>query len=526
MPPKAPFPHPTEIEIKLALPVANPTDADTDGDNWASRLAKAPALAECKAVHRQVYSVYYDTPDQALRGQRTALRLRRVGPPEQPQWLQTLKTTGQSDSALTQRGEWEMPVPGPALALDLFEGSPWPRIDKGGGVSAQLAPCFVTDFERTTWQIQKEDGSKIEVALDIGSITALGHSTPLCEIELELLSGPPSALFVLALELARTMAVLPLAASKAQRGYALLEAGLRATALHAHPPKVLPHWTVATIARRILGEMFLQFTANLHALQTTNDPELIHQARVGWRRFRSFLRFLRPVLHDAPFPDRQALGPLLNGMGVLRDLDVALTETLPMWANRYIQGDASRAQHWQSLQESLTQARQHQHTVVCQALAQPPVGQALLAITQWLETLETLEALDGPVTEPRTVKHWVRHRIERLANRLEDALHAATHAPTGIDGADSTDSVDPHLDLLHRARILAKRLRYNTEALAPLLSGRLEQKRTAAVQWQENLGAGRDLAQASVLAARVNAAPVLVEFLRGVAAGHAQALGH
>lgn len=525
MPPKAPFPHPTEIEIKLALPVANPTDADTDGDNWASRLAKASALVGCKAVHRQVYSVYYDTPDQALRGQRTALRLRRVGPPEQPQWLQTLKTTGQSDSALTQRGEWEMPVPGPALALDLFEGSPWPRIDKGGVVSAQLAPCFVTDFERTTWQIQKEDGSKIEVALDIGSITALGHSAPLCEIELELLAGPPCALFAVASDLARTVAVLPLAASKAQRGYALLEPALRATALHAHPPQVLPHWTAATIARRILGEMFLQFTANLHALQTTNDPEWIHQARVGWRRFRSFWRFLRPLLHDAPLPDRQALRPLLNGMGVVRDLDVALTETLPLWADAYVQGDANRAQDWQALEQALTQARQHQHTLVCQALAQPAVGQVLLAITQWLETLE---ALDGPLaassahpfTDPRAVKRWVRHRTERLAHRLEDALHEATHPPTGTDAP-----LDP-LALLHRARILAKRLRYNTEAMAPLLSERLVQKRTAAVQWQENLGAGRDLAQASVLAARVHAAPVLVEFLRGVAAGHAQALGH
>ena len=501
-----------ETEIKLALPVADPADMA----DWVERVVKAPALARRKAVRQQVYSVYYDTPEQALRGQRAALRLRRVGPPEQPQWLQTLKTAGHSDSALSQRGEWEMPVPGPALVLESLHDSPWPQMDRGGAVSAKLQPCFVTDFERITWHVKQRDGSAIEVALDVGTISADGRSTPVCELELELLAGPPSALFALAQRLARSVAVLPLAASKAQRGYALLQT-TAPSAVRAHPPQLSRRWTVAAIARRALGEMFLQFTANLHHLQSADDPELVHQARVGWRRFRSLWRLLRPALAHLPLPDGQALKPLLERMGALRDLDVALTQTLPAWADLYVQGDAARTQHWQALQALLAQATQRERVAVRQALAQPAVGQALLALTHWLETL------DGPLAAPppqvqlqvparkRPAQRWVRGRTQRLADRLEVALHEAARA-------------DVDMGTLHRARILAKRLRYSTEVLAVLLPGRLQRSHTAAGQWQERLGTARDLAQASVLAAQLGAPAPLVEFLRGVAVGHAQVL--
>lgn len=64
-------------------------------------------------------------------------------------------------------------------------------------------------------------GAAIEVALDVGVIAADGRTAPVCELELELLSGAPEALFRLAGQIARRVAVLPLSASKAQRGFAL-----------------------------------------------------------------------------------------------------------------------------------------------------------------------------------------------------------------------------------------------------------------------------------------------------------------
>src|SRR6218665_279452 len=64
-----------EVELKLALPAS--LAADPAGR--AARIAAVPALARRKLTQQAVYSIYYDSPAQALWQQRAALRLRRVG---------------------------------------------------------------------------------------------------------------------------------------------------------------------------------------------------------------------------------------------------------------------------------------------------------------------------------------------------------------------------------------------------------------------------------------------------------------
>jgi len=501
---------PTEIEIKLALPGVDPQAV-------AAALAASPVLARRKAQRQTVFSQYFDTPDQALRRQRVALRLRRLGSVEQPQWRQTLKTAGQGDSALSVRGEWEMPVPGPALALDLLQDSPWPQMDAGGALSAALQPCFITEFERTTWVVRQRDGSQIEVALDIGTITANNRSVPLCELELELLAGPPSALFALAGRVARTVAVLPLAASKAERGFALQQSATAAPVL-AQPPQLADKATLASIARCVLGEAFLQFTANLYRLQTDDQPELIHQARVGWRRFRSLWRMLCPLLPGGDLPPVQALRPLLERLGALRDLDVARTETLPPLARAY----ASHSLHpwaygipkeWQQLEVALAQAASQERIGVREALAQPAVGAALLTLSHWLETLDGPLAATVPALSTKAHKRDIkalRQRAARLAERLDQAVEQCLHdhTPEGIEHQ-------------HRVRILAKRLRYSVQALAPVLPKRLQQQHHAAQLLQERLGTARDLLQARHLSQRWGGSPLWLAFLQGVAVAQA-----
>src|ERR1035437_695711 len=99
-----------EIELKLALPTADPS-------GLAKRLSRTPILARRKPTQLHLYNVYYDTPEQTLRQQRVALRLRRLGNDEKPKWLQTLKTGDRVESALSRRGEWEMPVGDATLTM-------------------------------------------------------------------------------------------------------------------------------------------------------------------------------------------------------------------------------------------------------------------------------------------------------------------------------------------------------------------------------------------------------------------------
>ena len=483
-----------EIELKLALPTPDPS-------TLARRLARIPPLARRQSSQLLLHNIYFDTPGQFLRQQHIALRLRRVDNPAKRQWLQTLKTADSSASALSQRGEWEMPVRGARLSARALQETPWTGIDPQGTVFAALAPAFVTTFERTVWLVRRRNRSVVEVALDIGQIVAGDRRAPICELELELKAGPPTALFDLARQIAEKICVLPASASKAERGYALAQDAI-ASAVRAQPQPLPSRRPLSETAQRVLREMFCQFTSNLNGLLISDDPEVIHQARVGWRRFKSARRFFRPVLAVEAVPSWQPLQALLTCLGKLRDLDVARIETLPPLATDYAAEDPRRGAAWQSMTLALDQSASVQLKALRSALQEPAVGACLLATTQWLEGLTYPDAAHHPVLEiDVSPRRWTRERIEHWHEQLKLAC---------------LNAEQPEQE--HRVRILAKRMRYNVEALQSLLPDKL------AIRWQQQasslqttLGAIRDSRQAAILVAELEIDHGLAEFLRGFA---------
>ena len=487
---------PQEVELKLALPGADPL-------TLAKRLAQIPVLARRKSTRLRLHNIYFDTPDSALRQQRVALRLRRLGDTDNPKWLQTLKTAGRSDSALSQRGEWETPVRSANLSLKSLQATPWSDLDPDGKLFRTLAPVFETSFERTVWLLRRPGGCVVEVALDIGQIVHGERATPIFELELELKAGPVAALFEVASQIAASMAVLPASASKAERGYALAQGSLQ-TALRARPQRLPAKLPRTEIAQRVLQEMFSQFTGNLNSLLLSDEPELVHQARVGWRRFKSARRLFAPVLAMQSAPSWQPLLALLSCLGKLRDLDVARTETLPAAADAYIAADPRRAELWQTMTEALQQAAHLQRKAVRYALQDPALGACLLATTQWLEGLNAATTAEQAVPEPKgALRRWTQGRIKRLHEQLRLA---------GENAAEPAQE--------HRVRILAKRMRYNLEALESLLPGKQTQAwLLQASKLQTGLGARRDAIQAASLVAELELDRGLAEFLRGLALG-------
>jgi inorganic triphosphatase YgiF len=484
---------PQEVELKLSLPHGEP-------QSLAKLLSRVPVLSRRKAAHQILHNIYYDTPGQQLRQQRAVLRLRRVGSDPSPQWLQTFKTGTSDTSALSQRGEWEYPLTNAELSRQALDTTPWSDIDADGSLFAALVPCFVTVFERTTWLVRRRDGSVVEVALDLGQIEANGKTAPICELELELKAGPTSALFDISQQIARTVAVLPANISKAQRGFLLAQGDLNRP-YQAQLPRLSKDMPMLLLAPQVLRSAFAQFTSNLESLRASDDPELVHQVRVGWRRFKSAQQFFRKFIAvTAPEPS-DAFRTLLGSLGELRNLDVALTATLPALADDFILGDAMRAQSWQVMTSALAHLTALQRQTVRQALQQPAAGASLLGLLQWLES----PLANAPVGSGHSVSlhHWARKRVKRL-NRQIDNAHQAASTPAQW----------------HRVRILAKRLRYSTEGLRDLLPHRLAKQATQhAADMQARLGATRDRAQACTLVAKLALDPGLKEFVRGVAVG-------
>jgi inorganic triphosphatase YgiF len=487
-----------EIELKLALPCVDPSTLER-------LLSRLPLLSRRRATRERLHNTYYDTPNGMLSQQRVALRIRRLGNDDQPVWLQTLKTGGSGESALSQRGEWEAAVQGAALEWGMLQATPWPQLDPDGALFQSLAARFTTDFIRTRWTVRNHlDGSVVEIALDQGHILSGGHSAPICELELELKAGQPPALFEMARQIASAVAVLPLGVSKSQRGFALAD-NAQDQPTRARPPALASETPVDEAAHRVLHEILHHFNANLHTLLTSDDPEVVHQARVAWRRLKTALALFKKTALVQAAPVLQALDPLLKELGKLRDLEVANLQTLPMLANAYVAGSPKRKAHWQALQEAMASATQGQHQRVRQTLFDPAAGATLLALTEWLEITGTTsnQPANDSAIQTQDLRAWARLRMERLQTQLKASQKKTKKS-----------------DHLHRTRILAKRLRYGVETLRAVLpKRRAQQWHRRAALLQNAMGAERDLQQALRLAKRLKAHATLLVFLRAVALG-------
>lgn len=200
----------TETELKLLIEPAA-----------MEQLSRHPLLSDAQGQNPQLlYNTYYDTPALELAAEKVALRVRQQG----GRFIQTLKTRGQSVNGLHQRGEWEWDLASATLDPLLLGEDIWPQALDSADL-LHLLPIFTTDFKRRLWWLSFE-GAEIEVALDQGDVVCEcpqgGRlSDAICEVELELKSGSPAALFTLAQRLGEGINLMPGDISKAQRGYRL-----------------------------------------------------------------------------------------------------------------------------------------------------------------------------------------------------------------------------------------------------------------------------------------------------------------
>ncbi|MDO8286106.1 MAG: CHAD domain-containing protein [Rhodoferax sp.] len=486
-----------ELELKLALPLQ-------DLHLLEKQLARVAAVGRRQPKRQLLYNTYYDTATHALQRQAVALRVRRIGDACAPQWVQTLKMGAAGDSALSRRGEWEAPISTDGLDQTLLVDTPWAELDADGSLFQALHPVFTTSFERLSWIVALDTG-RVEVALDRGNVLIDGHSAPLCELEIELLDGSADAVFEVASQISQHISLMPLHVSKAERAYRLADGTLDAP-VRAKSPALDESMDLGAIALSVLRESFLQFTANVYTLRSSDAPEVLHQARVGWRRFKGNLKLFRKLIDDSTFPSLAPLRPLLKRLTELRDLEVAATEVFPVYANAYQTGDAQRALQWSHLEEALRRAIEEQREGLRAILLDAAIGGALLQMVRWLETGTFDTGWRPHAHKQHSVTQWAQKRMARMAEQLRSLP------------SKSRDAL-----VQHRRRILAKRMRYGVEVLQPLLPRKqAERWLQSAMQVQNRIGWERDLDQAIDTATRLDAAQGLVQFLRGVAYGIGQ----
>ena len=202
---------------------------------------------------RELLNQYFDTPERDLAKARIALRIRRDG----DQFIQTLKTRGQSVAGLSERNEYDWYLTKAKLDVKKLDDSCWPaslaELDK-----KTLQVIFTTDFVRERAEIAWGRGKSkvvVEAALDFGTVVAGKQKEEICELELELRQGEPQALLELAAELAADLPLMPCDISKAERGYRLFDANSYSLSL-PHPdltPELPLDQAFTAVAWHLLG---------------------------------------------------------------------------------------------------------------------------------------------------------------------------------------------------------------------------------------------------------------------------------
>lgn len=441
-----------EVELKL--------DLEPEEDGGSARRDDLRALLPGAGETRRLLSRYFDTPHGALRRRGLALRIRRDG----EAWTQTLKANDRG--GVFDRAEHEWPLDGDALDTKVLRHTPARRhLDS-------VAPTLATTFERTSWTIER-DGASIEVSWDEGEATADGRAAPIAEIELELKSGEPAALFGLAREFAEVGRLAVGVLAKSERGFRLLDGSASGEAAKSEQVALERDATAGEAFAAVARSCLRQFRLNEAGI-AARDPERLHQSRVAMRRLRSAFSIFAPVFGPhRPVAVVDELRALSGLLGTARNLDVYREgrNGSAEWAARI---ETERASAYDAI---VARLRSGAFRVAMIDLA------AFLEVGPWRDDPALAPERDRPAA--RFAAKLLRRRWRKLRER-------------GLGLAEKTP------EERHVIRISAKKLRYAAEFVHALVRGRKRRRRHARVvdelaELQGALGELNDLATAQAI---------------------------
>jgi CHAD domain-containing protein len=365
-----------------------------------------PPLGGSPLETRVFTSVYHDVADGSLA--RAGITLRRR----------------------TERGRsvWQLKLPSADARLELEQpGGPAAPPDEMRALLAAhlrhgpLSPVAELRTRRRG-QLVARNGTTAEVTVDeVAVMDAHRVADGFVEVEIELRSGDPHDLDVIAKEVARAGAV---------RGPGVPKL-FRALGLPGPPP------TPDDPFEALRARLRVQLTEILRhdpGTRLGTDPESLHDMRVAVRRSRALLRAGRRLIAsdtDGLNAELQWLGTVL---GAVRDLDVLL-ERLHAEAAGLGGADTKAAEQ---LLRALERERRRDRTALLRALGS---ARYLTLLDRYQAELDALEPTGEDVS------------LDALAKReLKKLRKAATALPD-----------EPHDDELHAVRKLGKRARYAAE---------------------------------------------------------------
>lgn len=412
-----------EVEVKFLL---------AERDLVKIKMLISTVSAARPPLRQRLRAIYFDTPNRDLWKHGFVLRIRASG----KSYTQTVKRESVSGIA---RGEWEAETGGFDLDFDHIEETPLARLAAKSSVRGALRPAFEVKVERISHWLEN-GGGVIEASIDQGAIHANGSELGLCELELELKSGPRPALFSLARAFVAQAPLTPSLISKAERGHLLAE-GVFDEGVKGSRPRLTGDMTCGQSFQEICRTCLHDFDLNRPGLEKLDNVEAVHQARVAIRRLRAAMALFRPVVLDISYrklsSELQWLGRLL---GAARDLDVLQAHLEQR--NESELADPRPKDFLDSCKSERLRARQD----ALEALMSERGRSLLLDLTVWLDNGRWLTQPASLAEEP--TQSFAGPRLKKRHKKL---------VKQGAGLAKLTPG------LRHRIRIKAKELRYMAE---------------------------------------------------------------
>lgn len=337
------------------------------------------------------------------------------------------------------------------------------------GDGAKLRPAFVVDIRRRSGIIERA-GSTIVANLDTGKIAAGGIVERICELRLELVSGTADALFDVARELGSAVPLTLTLRSPGERGFRLLS---------AQPDRptgdlsvdVREAMTTLEAADGMFRGCAVALLDHLAQLSSGGGQDALHRTRIGLRRLRALLWFLKPILGADAAILSGRLRSVAQSLGAAREIDVFCDRVLAP-----LRRDQPAAPGVDALYESFDRRRQDEHAKVLAFTRSPAMLDFGLDLVAGLAALSKSEsaAIRHPQLREAPVSAFAR---SRLHGRLKAFLK------------ESRDLLHCGPDRQHDIRVKAKKLRYALEAFHPVVGRKRSQKLiTGLVSLQDLLG--------------------------------------
>ena len=422
--------------------------------------------ASARVEDRRLESVYFDTQDLRLLRRGIAVRYHRDESSGEAWTVRLPDGVPAVDGAAR-----EISVPGgPGIVPELLAD-----VVRGWALGAPLAPVarLRTLRRRTTL---RDGQDRVLAHVDDDEVSIIRGSRVAArfrELEVGLGDGAPAAVLTRIAERLRAAGAQPLEPvpklARALGPPALAAWDLAVPAVGSDP-------RTDELVRRGLVASAARLVDHLAAVVLDEDPEGVHQARVGIRRVRSDLRTFGPLLDKATVrPLRRELGWLAGELGEVRDLDVLLARLSQDVADLDGADRLAAREVLAAFGEQRQRAFEHLR--------------AALRTSRCANLLEeTLRTVTLPPFASRKARRPARKIVPRL---VRSPLRELRREAKGLG--------DPPDDAaLHTVRIRVKRARYATELAAPLVGKRARKTARELGRLQDVLGDHNDACVALV----------------------------